>query len=77
MAAYKGGNLRSQYGEAAPAPQNEEKEALFQRILQGDEEAREPYIKGNLRLVLRWHPNCFPKTVMKMWMTCFRSDASA
>ena len=35
-----------------PLLTNEEKEALFQRILQGDEEAREQYIKGNLRLVL-------------------------
>ena len=31
---------------------NEEKEELFQRILDGDKEAREQYIKGNLRLVL-------------------------
>ena len=30
----------------------EEKEELFERIKQGDEEARERYIKGNLRLVL-------------------------
>ena len=30
----------------------EEKEALFKRILEGDSEAREQYIKGNLRLVL-------------------------
>ncbi len=30
----------------------EEKEALFARIKEGDEEAREEYIKGNLRLVL-------------------------
>lgn len=30
----------------------EEKETLFQRIKQGDKEARELYIKGNLRLVL-------------------------
>ena len=35
-----------------PLLTNEEKEALFQRILQGDEEAREQYIKGDLRLVL-------------------------
>ena len=35
-----------------PLLTNEEKDALFQRILQGDEEAREQYIKGNLRLVL-------------------------
>ena len=40
-----------------PSPQNEilketEKEALFARIRQGDQEAREMYIKGNLRLVL-------------------------
>ena len=30
----------------------EEKELLFERIKQGDQEARELYIKGNLRLVL-------------------------
>ena len=35
-----------------PLLKNEEKEALFQKILQGDKEAREKYIKGNLRLVL-------------------------
>ena len=35
-----------------PLLSNEEKEALFSRILQGDMEAREQYIKGNLRLVL-------------------------
>lgn len=31
---------------------NEEKEKLFERIKEGDEEARQQYIKGNLRLVL-------------------------
>jgi RNA polymerase sporulation-specific sigma factor len=35
-----------------PLLNNEEKEALFQKILEGDKEAREEYIKGNLRLVL-------------------------
>lgn len=35
-----------------PLLKNEEKEALFQRIKQGDSQARETYIKGNLRLVL-------------------------
>ena len=35
-----------------PLLTNEEKDALFQRILDGDEDAREQYIKGNLRLVL-------------------------
>lgn len=35
-----------------PVLTNEEKEELFQKIRQGDEEAREWYIKGNLRLVL-------------------------
>ena len=35
-----------------PALSNEEKELLFERIKQGDPEARELYIKGNLRLVL-------------------------
>ena len=35
-----------------PLLTNDEKEALFVRILQGAEAAREEYIKGNLRLVL-------------------------
>lgn len=35
-----------------PILKEEEKEALFRRILDGDKEARETYIKGNLRLVL-------------------------
>lgn len=35
-----------------PLLKNAEKEALFERIKQGDEGARETFIKGNLRLVL-------------------------
>lgn len=35
-----------------PLLKNEEKEKLFERIKNGDQEARELYIKGNLRLVL-------------------------
>lgn len=35
-----------------PLLSNDEKEVLFKRILDGDMEAREEYIKGNLRLVL-------------------------
>ena len=35
-----------------PLLSNEEKEALFARIQEGDMEARELYIKGNLRLVI-------------------------
>ena len=35
-----------------PLLKEEEKEALLERIQEGDEEARETYIKGNLRLVL-------------------------
>ena len=35
-----------------PLLSNEEKEELFRRIKEGDMEAREQYIKGNLRLVL-------------------------
>lgn len=35
-----------------PVLNNEEKAALFERIEQGDKEARETYIRGNLRLVL-------------------------
>lgn len=35
-----------------PLLTTEEKESLFKRILEGDKQAREDYIKGNLRLVL-------------------------
>ena len=35
-----------------PLLSNEEKERLFSLILKGDMDAREEYIKGNLRLVL-------------------------
>lgn len=35
-----------------PVLSDKEKEELFRRIKQGDKEARETYIKGNLRLVL-------------------------
>lgn len=35
-----------------PVLNHEEKEELFRRIKQGDEEARDQFIKGNLRLVL-------------------------
>ncbi|MBA4687515.1 MAG: RNA polymerase sporulation sigma factor SigG [Candidatus Galacturonibacter soehngenii] len=35
-----------------PLLKNDEKELLFEKIKQGDETARETYIKGNLRLVL-------------------------
>ena len=43
--------MRGKYSEAS-ALKEEEKEELFERIKAGDEEAREKYIKGNLRLVL-------------------------
>ena len=35
-----------------PLLKNEEKELLFKKIVEGDKEAREQYIQGNLRLVL-------------------------
>lgn len=35
-----------------PLLKNDEKEALFEKIKEGDQKARELYIKGNLRLVL-------------------------
>ena len=35
-----------------PILKEEEKKALFERIKAGDKEAKEEYIKGNLRLVL-------------------------
>ena len=44
-----------------PILKDEEKEALFDRIQKGDQEARKTYIEGNLRLVLsvikRFHNN--------------------
>ena len=39
------------YGKL-PILKNEEKQALFEKIEQGDMQAREEYIRGNLRLVL-------------------------
>ena len=63
-----------------PILKEEEKEALFARIKAGDDEAKEEYIKGNLRLVLsvikRFQnssenaDDLFP--VMKTPMTYFR-----
>ena len=58
-----------------PLLTNEEKEELFARILKGDREAREQYIKGNLRL-FSVSSSAFPAAA-KMWMICFRSAASA
>ena len=43
--------MRSQYGQAAVTYHRREGRA-FKRILAGDKQAREDYIKGNLRLVL-------------------------
>ena len=47
-----------------PVLSEAEKASLLERVKAGDKEAREDYIKGNLRLV-------------KMRMICFRSDVSA
>ena len=55
-----------------PVLKAEEKEELFRRIKEGDEEARELYIKGNLRLVLR--SSVFP-TAAKIWTIFFRLAA--
>ena len=57
-----------------PLLTNEEKEELFIRIEQGDQEAREQYIKGNLRLVLSVIQR-FP-AAMRMPTTCFKLDVS-
>ena len=45
------GNLRSQHA-TLPLLDSSEKETLFHRIKNGDQQARELYITGNLRLVL-------------------------
>ena len=55
-----------------PILKETEKEALFARIRQGDQEAREMYIKGNLRLVL----SSVSPAAMKILMTCSRSAVS-
>lgn len=51
-----------------------EKEALFARIKKGDEEARQEYIKGNLRLVLSVIKR-FPSTGENARTICFRLAA--
>ena len=51
MALYKG-EICGVNTAKLPLLKNSEKEELFKRILEGDKEAREEYIKGNLRLVL-------------------------
>lgn len=51
MAAYKV-EICGVNTSTLPLLKNEEKEALFQKIQDGDENARQLYIKGNLRLVL-------------------------
>ena len=56
-----------------PVLKPEEKEELFRRIKEGDKEAREQYIKGNLRLVLSCDQTV-SETAMKMQTICFRSD---
>ena len=58
-----------------PLLTNEEKTDLFRRIQNGDTDARETYIKGNLRLVLSVYHND-PYRAVNFWMTCFRSGAS-
>ena len=58
-----------------PLLSNEEKEELFRRILKGDREAREQYIKGNLRLVLSVI-RAF-RAAGKMWTICSRLAVSA
>ena len=45
-------NLRAVNTSKLPLLTNEEKDRLFERIREGDTQARELYIKGNLRLVL-------------------------
>lgn len=70
MAVYKVeicGVNTSKYSHWLP---EEEKKELFVKIRKGDREAREKFIKGNLRLVLSIIQRLVPpeKTVM----TCFR-----
>jgi len=56
-----------------PVLTNAEKEMLFERIKKGDTEARDLYIKGNLRLVLSINASL---QVMKMRMIYFKSAVS-
>lgn len=57
-----------------PLLTNEEKDALFQRIIRGDREARQIFIEGNLRLVLSIIKRFSSSN--EMWTTCSRSAAS-
>ena len=68
-----------------PVLDQEEKAELFKRIKAGDEEARELYIKGNLRLVLSVirrfqnsseNPDDLFWDVGWRWRICSRSAAS-
>ena len=70
MALNKVENLRSQYIEASGTEGRSKKKSLFRRIKEGDEEARELYIKGNLRLVLSVIKRFFP-TAAKIWTIVF------
>lgn len=58
-----------------PLLKEEDKEALFARIKAGDEQAKEEYIKGNLRLVLSVIKRF--SEAMKIRMIYFRSDVLA
>ena len=55
-----------------PLLKAEEKEKLFQQIEQGDTDARQQYIEGNLRLVLS-----VLQQAMKMWTIFSRLAVSA
>lgn len=57
-----------------PLLTNEEKTDLFRRIQNGDTDARETYIKGNLRLVLSVIQRF--RAAVRISMICSRSGAS-
>ena len=57
-----------------PVLGEKEKEELFARIKKGDEQAKEEYIKGNLRLVLSVIKRFGAS--MRIRMICFRSAVS-
>lgn len=59
-----------------PVLNENQKKELFTRIRQGDQQAREEYIRGNLRLVLSVTAVFPPPTKMMMFCfnCCIRAD---
>lgn len=58
-----------------PVVKSTQQDQFFERIKQGDEQARQEYIEGNLLACLKCD-QAFCQGVTEMWMTCSRSAVS-